>query len=576
MRARTARALRRPGRAVANLAHERPSAHPLHPGQRNVTLDCGWGRLLFAHTFSSDPAELVAELLKEGDRRRDLAMYVRDPHVLVSFAPQEIFLDPSHTYRLELHNLRAESRPHDGFVIRRVQSREDVAEVNRLYAQHGMKQANIDYLVDNLHDRRRVVLVAQTDNDQIVGTVTGVDHEETFADPEHGSSLWCLAVDTNHAPAGTGEALVRNLAGRFLGRGRAYMDLSVMHDNTQAIALYEKLGFSRVQWFCVKRKNKFNRTLFVGPDVRDDFNPYARLIVDEALGRGIRVDVVDAEGGYFNLSHGGRTIRCRESLCDLTSAVVMSRCADKRLCSRLLSKAGIRTPAQMMAGDARDNEEFLARFGRVVVKPVDGEQGAGVSVDLRDPETVAAAIELARQHGRVMLEEYVAGHDLRILVIDYRVVAAAIREPATITGDGKRTIRDLIQRHSRRRAAATGGESRIPLDAETQRCIEDAGHHMQEVLASGVALQVRKTANLHTGGILRDVTPQLHPTLRDAAEQAARTLEIPVTGLDFVVTAANKPDYAFIEANERPGLANHEPQPTAARFIDLLFPETAR
>ncbi len=576
MRSRTARRLRRPGRAVANLAQERPKAHPLQPSQRNVSLDCGWGHLLFAHTFSSDPAELVAELLNEGEKQRDLAMYVRDPHVLVSYAPQEIFLDPSHTYRLQLNQLRPESRPHEGFVIRRVQSREDVAEVNRLYAQHGMKQANVEYLVDNLHDRRRVVLIAQTDSNQIVGTVTGVDHVETFDDPENGSSLWCLAVDTNHAPPGTGEALVRNLAGRFLGRGRAWMDLSVMHDNEQAIALYDKLGFSRVQWFCVKRKNKFNRTLFVGPDVRGDFNPYARLIVDEALGRGIRVDVVNAEGGYFNLSHGGRRIRCRESLTDLTSAVVMSRCADKKLCSGLLSKAGIRTPAQMMAGDTRDNDEFLARFGRVVVKPVDGEQGAGVSVDLRTCEAVAAAIEIARQHGRVMLEEYVAGHDLRILVIDYKVVAAAIREPATITGDGKRNIRDLIQRHSRRRAAATDGESRIPLDSETQRCVEEAGHHMDEVLSSGVQLRVRKTANLHTGGVLIDVTSKLHPTLRDAAERAARTLEIPVTGLDFVVTAANKPDYAFIEANERPGLANHEPQPTAARFIDLLFPETAR
>ncbi len=575
MRSRTARRLRRPGREVAKLAQARPDAHPLQPTQRNVTLDCGWGRLLFAHTFSSDPAELVGELLKEGEKRRDLAMYVRDPHVLVSFAPQEIFLDPSHTFRLELSQLRPEARPHEGFTIRRVQSADDVAEVNRLYAQHGMKQANVQYLVDNLHDRRRVVLVAQNDNNQIVGTVTGVDHVETFDDPEFGSSLWCLAVDANHAPPGTGEALVRNLAGRFLGRGRAWMDLSVMHDNTQAITLYEKLGFQRVQWFCVKRKNKFNRTLFVGPDVRGDFNPYARLIVDEALARGIRVDVVDAEGGYFNLSHGGRRIRCRESLTDLTSSVVMSRCADKSLCTRLLSKAGISVPAQMMAGDARDNEDFLARFGRVVVKPVDGEQGAGVSVDLRTPEALAEAIEQARQHGRVLLEEFVAGHDLRILVINFQVVAAAIREPATITGDGKHNIRELIRRRSRSRAAATGGESRIPLDAETERCVHEAGHHLDEVLNSGVALRVRKTANLHTGGVLIDVTKQLHPALRKAAETAARALEIPVTGLDFVVTDPSKPDYAFIEANERPGLANHEPQPTAQKFIDLLFPETS-
>jgi len=86
---------------------------------------------------------------------------------------------------------------------------------------------------------------------------------------------------------------------------------------------------------------------------------------------------------------------------------------------------------------------------------------------------------------------------------------------------------------------------------------------------------VRKTANLHTGGTIHDVTEQLHPTLKNAAEYASRVLGIPVTGLDFLVPAVDGPDYVIIEANERPGLANHEPQPTAQRFVDLLFPLTA-
>jgi D-alanine-D-alanine ligase-like ATP-grasp enzyme len=84
-----------------------------------------------------------------------------------------------------------------------------------------------------------------------------------------------------------------------------------------------------------------------------------------------------------------------------------------------------------------------------------------------------------------------------------------------------------------------------------------------------------KTANLHTGGTIHDVTDELHPELSAAAVAAARCLEIPVTGLDFIVPDVQGPDYVIIEANERPGLANHEPQPTAQRFIDLLFPETA-
>jgi len=83
---------------------------------------------------------------------------------------------------------------------------------------------------------------------------------------------------------------------------------------------------------------------------------------------------------------------------------------------------------------------------------------------------------------------------------------------------------------------------------------------------------VRKTANLHTGGTIHDVTDTTHPQLIDAAVSAARAIEIPVTGIDLMVKSPREPDYVFIEANERPGLANHEPQPTAERFIDLLFP----
>ncbi|MDY3198108.1 MAG: N-acetylglutaminylglutamine synthetase, partial [Pseudomonadaceae bacterium] len=92
------------------------------------------------------------------------------------------------------------------------------------------------------------------------------------------------------------------------------------------------------------------------------------------------------------------------------------------------------------------------------------------------------------------------------------------------------------------------------------------------VLPANQVLQVRRTANLHTGGVLVDVTSELHPDLAEAAIQAARALEIPVVGMDLLVPAADQPDYVIIEANERPGLANHEPQPTAECFIDLLFP----
>ncbi len=188
---------------------------------------------------------------------------------------------------------------------------------------------------------------------------------------------------------------------------------------------------------------------------------------------------------------------------------------------------------------------------------------------------MTAAIEAAgRFSDCVILEACARGDDLRVIVIDYRVVAAALRKPAEISGDGRHDIRTLIKKQSRRRAAATGGESRIPLDDETERCVARQGYSLDSVLPPGATLRVRATANLHTGGTLHDVTEQLSPQLRAVSEQAARALKIPVVGLDLLVPGPAGDEYVFIEANERPGLANHEPQPTAERFIDFLFPQT--
>ncbi|WP_341649285.1 hypothetical protein [Thauera humireducens] len=291
--------------------------------------------------------------------------------------------------------------------------------------------------------------------------------------------------------------------------------------------------------------------------------------------RGVHAEVVDAENGYFRLTLGGRSIVCRESLSELTSAVAMSRCQDKRVTLKLLAAAGLAVPQQADAADEDGWLALLASSGAVVVKPVEGEQGKGISVNLRSADEVRAAIARARQFcDRVVVEQFCAGHDLRIVVIDFRVVAAAVRRPPVVVGDGHSSVRALIDKQSRRRAAATGGESRIPLDAETERCIAAQGASLDTVLLADTRLQVRNTANLHTGGTIHDVTAELHPALREAAEQAARALDIPVTGLDFLVPAVDGPDYVIIEANERPGLANHEPQPTAERFVDLLFPRT--
>jgi GNAT-family acetyltransferase (TIGR03103 family) len=415
---------------------------------------------------------------------------------------------------------------------------------------------------------------------KIIGTVTGVDHELAFGDPERGTSLWCLAVHAQDAPTGTGEALVRVLAERYVGRGRSYLDLSVMHDNEGAIQLYRKLGFTRVAAVCVKRKNPINTPLFAArPPGLANLNPYATIIAEEALRRGIRVEVTDAESGEMRLSVGGRTVTTLESLSEFTTAVAMSRCDDKRVTRRIMERAGVRVARGADAGEGNlsDAVALMREVGEVVVKPARGEQGRGITVGVRDEAGLERAVALALQFcPDVLVEELVDGEDLRVVVIDRAVVAAAVRRPAEVVGDGRHTVTELIHATSLRRERATGGESQIPLDDTTREVVAGRGYDMDDVPPNGERIRVRRTANLHTGGTIEDVTDRLYPEIAQAAVRAAAALGIPVTGLDFLVPDVGGAGYVFIEANERPGLANHEPQPVVERFVDLLFPETRR
>ena len=539
-----------------------------------VAVHCGWGRLLIGHTFP-DPASLANELLNEQPGERDIALYVAAPQQVLAQAPQQLFLDPSDTLRLWFTDYRPATRVFRGFRIRRAQSEADWSAINTLYQARSMLPVD-PALLTARHQGGPVYWMAEDDDSgAVIGSVMGLNHHTAFHDPENGSSLWCLAVDPQCSRPGVGEVLVRHLIEHFMSRGLSYLDLSVLHDNAQAKNLYAKLGFRTLSTFAIKRKNGINQPLFLGPGPEAGLNPYARILVEEAYKRGIDVQIDDAAAGLFTLSHGGRRIRCRESLSDLTSAISMSLCQDKRLTHSVLSNAGLNMPTQQLAGTADDNLAFLEQHMRVVVKPVDGEQGNGVAVDLDSIEQVQQAIEAARAFdSRVLLESFHEGLDLRILVIGFEVVAAALRRPAQVMGDGLHSVHQLIEAQSRRRQAATEGESRIPLDAETLRSVRAAGYEYDSIVPAGQLLAVRRTANLHTGGCLEDVTDMLHPALADAAVRAARALDIPVVGLDLMVPAADQPEYVFIEANERAGLANHEPQPTAERFIDLLFPHS--
>lgn len=305
-------------------------------------------------------------------------------------------------------------------------------------------------------------------------------------------------------------------------------------------------------------------------------NDSTRIIIDEARRRGIDVVISDPELGELELRHEGVVRHAFQSLSDLTSAIAFRRCDDKLLTRRVLEAAGLPVaPGRLVGDDDEADLAFLAEHGSVVLKPCRGEGGAGITVGVTDAGGLRQAVASAREVcGQVLLEAVADGDDLRILVIGGEVVAASVRQPPVVTGDGERTVRALVEARNEERIAAGGFATR--LDGITEATVRAGGHGLDDVLPAGEEVVVRRTANLHTGGTIHDRTDELHPALADLALRATAAIDLPVAGVDLMVRdpAAAGPA-VVIEVNEQPGLANHEPQPTTQRYLDLLFPATA-
>jgi GNAT-family acetyltransferase (TIGR03103 family) len=308
----------------------------------------------------------------------------------------------------------------------------------------------------------------------------------------------------------------------------------------------------------------------------EELNRYTRIIVDEARQRGIGVEILNPSLGELVLSLGDRQVRTLESLSELTSAVAFKRCDHKPYTREVLQRAGLRVPPGRTATFDDGDMAFLDEWNDIVVKPARGEQGWGVSVGVVDRERLDRGVANARNvYPEVLLEQRCPGEDLRVLVIGDEAVAASVRRPPHVCGTGNETVAVLVEALSRAREADTDGASRIPLDDTTLDVVRRAGYEFDTIVPEGTVVPVRRTANLHTGGTITDVTDSVHPPLLEVAVDAAQAIGAPVLGIDMMVPRLDGPVYAIIEVNEQPGLANHEPQPTVERFVDLLFPETS-
>lgn len=302
---------------------------------------------------------------------------------------------------------------------------------------------------------------------------------------------------------------------------------------------------------------------------------YTTTLTDEARRRGIAIDVLDPHLPVFLLRHGRTSVRCYNALTDRVGAATFHLAQDKHAANTFLASHGMAVPAQIMYDSMSEARAFLREHKVVVVKPCAEWGGRGVSVAVTHPRALEAAVRRARAFGTdVVLEQCVTGQDHRIIIVNGRFAAAILREPAFVSGNGRDTVRALIERKNARQCA-TDPSNRIPLDEETQRTLKAAGLTPGSVPARGRKIEVRRTTNVHTGGTATDISDTVNPRLIRAARQVAELYAVPVLGVDFLVEPGTG-RYWIIEVSVDLAISPPEGPRVAACFLDYLFPETAR
>lgn len=300
---------------------------------------------------------------------------------------------------------------------------------------------------------------------------------------------------------------------------------------------------------------------------------YTTTITQEAKRRGIGIEVIDAETPIFILKRGERKIRCYNSLTDRVGAVTFHMAQDKRLANAFLARYGFPVPRQIKYSRLDQAMAFLAKYKSVVVKPCREWGGRGVAVAVTTMADLKRAIERARKFSEdVVVEQYVEGADHRLIFVDGRFVAAILREPAFVVGNGVSSIRSLIlQKNSR--ACHADASNRIPLDAETRRNLAAFSLDYGSVPRKGKIVPVRLTSNYHTGGSITEITETVSADLVREAQKIARLFDVPVLGVDFIFNSQTGRHWV-IELSPDLAISPPEGGKVARHFLDYLFPET--
>lgn len=320
----------------------------------------------------------------------------------------------------------------------------------------------------------------------------------------------------------------------------------------------------------------------------DRLGPSTGSIIEEAESRGIPWIRLN-KYSLCQLGYGANQKRIQATVTSETSSIGVELACDKEDTKHLLEQAEVEVPKGEIISKESSLKAACDYVGYpLVIKPIDGNHGRGITVDINTYEEALEGYHEAKEVSRrVIVEKYITGEDFRLLVINHVLVAAAKRTPAHVIGNGKNTIVELVEEVNKDPRRGYGHEKEltaITINSLTKTIIADAGYTEDSVLPDGERLILKDTANLSTGGTAEDVTDRVHPANVSMAERISKIIDLDICGIDIMASAISKPlsetGGAVLEVNAGPGFRMHLapttglPRNVAAPVVDKLFPQT--
>jgi cyanophycin synthetase len=388
---------------------------------------------------------------------------------------------------------------------------------------------------------------------------------------------------------------IQTLAGMDCGFGRTRGTGAHGVYNVVFSYMEEKVGV-----YAAKASVKIAEALIAGTDYdlntdiktmremreRERFGPSTGSIVDEAIARDIPYIRLNNES-LVQLGYGKNQVRFRATMTDKTSSIAVDLASNKDETKRMLDANAIPVAKGMCIMYESEVQEVIDKVGfPLVFKPLDGNHGKGASINVKTLEEALVAFEHAKKYSRrIIVEKFITGFDFRVLVINNRFIAAALREPAHVIGDGKSTIEQLIETENKDPRRGYGHENvltEISIDKETFDQLEKQKLSLQSVLKKDEKCYLKGTANLSTGGTSTDVTDIVHPSNIFICERISRVIGLDICGIDIMASNLSEPlevtGGVVLEVNAAPGFRMHLapakglPRNVAAPVIDMLYP----